>query len=276
MLVAPQLQSQNAAHHRSLGFAHPTPACASRYGTLVAAKILKGSNEIALGDFRGEIEILRRVHHPNAVQVGSLQRSPGCQWPVVLAARAIQHNAAVSGALTQCGLPLNAVQFLGACTKKEPYILVTELMSGGSLADAFRRPQARRGCLEQTTDRPGETSSLACAELLLSGAACCTSLALACLLSLLPPTNGGVQVFPTRRAVEIALDAARGLAYLHHRFGTGWLAGTFVWGCWGVRFWTPPSTMRPAALLLPFCALRHNLALSAGCAGSPTPSSTAI
>jgi hypothetical protein len=57
------------------------------------------------------------------------------------------------------------VQFLGACTKKEPYILVTELMSGGSLADAFKRPQ----------------------------------------------------VFPMRRAVEIALDAARGLAYLHNR-----------------------------------------------------------
>ena len=53
------------------GSAHPTPACTDRYGTLVAAKILKGSNEIALGDFRGEIEILRRVHHPNAVQVGS-------------------------------------------------------------------------------------------------------------------------------------------------------------------------------------------------------------
>lgn len=93
------------------------------YGTVVAAKILKGSSEIALGDFRGEIEILRRVHHPNAVQ------------------------------------------FLGACTKKEPYVLVTELMSGGSLADAFRRPE----------------------------------------------------VFPMRRAVEIALDAARGLAYLHNR-----------------------------------------------------------
>jgi hypothetical protein len=93
------------------------------FGTLVAAKILKASNEIALGDFRGEIEILRRVHHPNAVQ------------------------------------------FLGACTKREPYILVTELMSGGSLADAFRRPEA----------------------------------------------------FPLRRSVEIALDAARGLAYLHNR-----------------------------------------------------------
>ncbi|KAL4538986.1 hypothetical protein Ndes2526B_g02745 [Nannochloris sp. 'desiccata'] len=93
------------------------------FGTHVAAKILKASNEIALGDFRGEIEILRRVHHPNAVQ------------------------------------------FLGACTKREPYILVTELMSGGSLADAFRRPEA----------------------------------------------------FPLRRSIEIALDAARGLAYLHNR-----------------------------------------------------------
>ncbi|KAL4856575.1 SUMO-activating enzyme subunit 2 [Chlorella vulgaris] len=103
------------------------------YGTLVAAKILKGSNDIALGDFRGEIEILRRVHHPNAVQ------------------------------------------FLGACTKKEPFILVTELMSGGSLADAFRRPQ----------------------------------------------------VFPIRRAVEIAVDAARGLAYLHHRHAAAGLVLCF-------------------------------------------------
>lgn len=93
------------------------------FGTLVAAKVLKGSSEIALGDFRGEIDILRKVHHPNAVQ------------------------------------------YLGACTKREPYILVTELMTGGSLADAFRRPEA----------------------------------------------------FPLRRAVEIALDAARGLAYLHNR-----------------------------------------------------------
>ena len=43
--------------------------CYCRYGTFVAAKVLKGSSEIALGDFRSEIEILRRVHHPNAVQV---------------------------------------------------------------------------------------------------------------------------------------------------------------------------------------------------------------
>ena len=93
------------------------------HGTAVAAKVLKASSDIALGDFRSEIEVLRKVHHPNAVQ------------------------------------------FLGACTKKEPYILVTELMSGGSLADAMR------------------------------------------------PGMG----FPARRALEVAADAARGLAYLHAR-----------------------------------------------------------
>jgi len=32
----------------------------------------------------------------------------------------------------------NAVQFLGACTKHQPYMLVTELMYGASLADAYR------------------------------------------------------------------------------------------------------------------------------------------
>lgn len=37
-------------------------------------------------------------------------------------------------------------QFLGACTKNEPYILVTELMTGGSMADTFRMMQARGPC----------------------------------------------------------------------------------------------------------------------------------
>jgi len=98
------------------------------HGTAVAAKVLKASTAIALGDFRAEIEVLRRVHHPNAVQ------------------------------------------FLGACTKDTPYVLVTELMSGGSVADALR---------------PGPSGS-----------------------------TGG---FTPRRALEVALDTARGLAYLHAR-----------------------------------------------------------
>lgn len=52
-------------------------------GTLVAVKSLKQSSEIALADFRSEIETLRKVHHPNAVQ------------------------------------------FLGARSKAEPYLLIT-------------------------------------------------------------------------------------------------------------------------------------------------------
>ena len=71
----PTALSAYPAHLRCL------PALPYRYGTLVAAKILKGSNEVALGDFRGEIEILRRVHHPNAVQVLLLPRwssPPSC------------------------------------------------------------------------------------------------------------------------------------------------------------------------------------------------------
>lgn len=93
------------------------------HGTLVAAKILKVSNAIALGDFRSELEVLRKVHHPNAVQ------------------------------------------FLGACTKQEPYVLVTELMTGGSLSDAMRQQKT----------------------------------------------------FTLRRAMEICIDTARGLAYMHNK-----------------------------------------------------------
>jgi hypothetical protein len=42
------------------------------HGSYVAAKVLKRSDEIALGDFRTEIAILRKIHHPNCVQVGLL------------------------------------------------------------------------------------------------------------------------------------------------------------------------------------------------------------
>jgi len=63
----------------------------------------------------------------------------------------------------------NAVQFLGACTKKNPYMLVTELMYGGSLADCFK-------LLEYQT-----------------------------------------HPISLRRSLELALDAARGMNYLHRR-----------------------------------------------------------
>lgn len=53
------------------------------HGTCVAAKQLKVTTDMSLGDFATEVGVLQKVHHPNAVQ------------------------------------------FLGACTKRQPYILVT-------------------------------------------------------------------------------------------------------------------------------------------------------
>uniref|UniRef100_A0A061RQQ6 Protein kinase domain-containing protein n=2 Tax=Tetraselmis sp. GSL018 TaxID=582737 RepID=A0A061RQQ6_9CHLO len=49
----------------------------------------------------------------------------------------------------------NAVQFLGACTRDKPYMIVTELMSGGSLLDAFLRNECKlslRRALELARD----------------------------------------------------------------------------------------------------------------------------
>ena len=58
----------------------------------------------------------------------------------------------------------NTVQFLGACTRKQPFMIVTEFMPGGSLADLLKRPSS----------------------------------------------------FPSmRRAIVMAMDCARAMAYLH-------------------------------------------------------------
>ena len=51
------------------------------HGTAVAAKILKNTSAIALGDFRSEIEVLRKVHHPNAVQFLGAPRAAGACPP---------------------------------------------------------------------------------------------------------------------------------------------------------------------------------------------------
>ncbi|KXZ55947.1 hypothetical protein GPECTOR_2g1498 [Gonium pectorale] len=92
-------------------------------GTQVAVKVLKETGAVALGDFRTELNVLQKVHHPHTVQ------------------------------------------FLGAVTKQTPFMIVTEYMVGGSLADMFKG-----------------------------------------------------QRFPSMwRAVQLALDMARGLAYLHNR-----------------------------------------------------------
>jgi len=93
------------------------------YGTVVAVKVLKETGAVALGDFRTELNVLQKVHHPHTVQ------------------------------------------FLGAVTKTEPYMIVTEYMPGGSLTDVFKASRK----------------------------------------------------LTIWRAVQLALDCARGLAYLHSR-----------------------------------------------------------
>ncbi|EFJ42907.1 hypothetical protein VOLCADRAFT_66387 [Volvox carteri f. nagariensis] len=93
------------------------------HGSYVAAKLLKRSDEIAIGDFRTEIAILRKIHHPNCTQ------------------------------------------FLGACTKQKPYIVITELMSQPTICPSIQ-PSIHH---------------------------------------------------PLMMQVEIALDFARGMAYLHSR-----------------------------------------------------------
>lgn len=170
------------------------------HGSYVAAKLLKRSDEIALGDFRTEIAILRKIHHPNCTQVGAacaLARVHGCCRRVAgcchfrLPAAPYQlppppphphHQTAAPGRhahpyppppphpvprLPSAPLPPPhpRLQFLGACTKQKPYVVITELMAC-SLADAFQR----------TFYAPSP-----------------------------------------RRMVEIALDFARGMAYLHSR-----------------------------------------------------------
>ncbi|CAL5224575.1 g7281 [Coccomyxa viridis] len=67
------------------------------YGTIVAVKILRRSDAVAVGDFRTELNVMQKVHFPHAVQ------------------------------------------FLGACTVSQPYMIVTEFLPGGSLTDLFRR-----------------------------------------------------------------------------------------------------------------------------------------
>ena len=156
------------------------------HGTLVAAKILKVSNAIALGDFRAELEVLRKVHHPNAVQ------------------------------------------FLGACTRQEPYVLVTELMTGGSLADAMRLQQP----------------------------------------------------FTIRRAMEVCIDTARGLAYMHNKKpsaiihrdlkpGNLMISGSQYHSMYeplphAASVFTPPLALHLKLLLSDFCWKRYEAIQNSG------------
>eukprot|EP00884_Botryococcus_braunii_P011890 jgi/Botrbrau1/20701/Bobra.0058s0030.1 len=65
-------------------------------GTTVAVKQLRYISDAALRDYKAELNVLQKIHHPNAVQ------------------------------------------FLGAVTKEQPSMFVTEFLPGGSLADLLK------------------------------------------------------------------------------------------------------------------------------------------
>lgn len=44
-------------------------------GTVVAVKVLKETGAMAMGDFRTELNVLQKVHHPHTVRVRGSERS---------------------------------------------------------------------------------------------------------------------------------------------------------------------------------------------------------
>ncbi len=131
---------------------------------------------MALGDFRTELNVLQKVHHPHTVRPAAATsfigtpaavcRSPRLLGSVIrpgLGGYMLGHPPK-EGLVDGC-LACAQVQFLGAVTKTQPFMIVTEYMTGGSLTDLFK-----------------------------------------------------AQRLPTLwRALQLSLDCARGLAYLHSR-----------------------------------------------------------
>ena len=131
---------------------------------------------IGAGEF-GVVHAARWWGQPVAVKV--LRRSIGTDGAGAAAGPGTTTNAAAAIALGDLRSELavlqrvhhpQTVQFLGAVTSSRPYMIVSELVSGGSVGDLLVDIQAGRA----------------------------------------PP-------LPARRAAEIGLDCARGLAYLHSR-----------------------------------------------------------
>ncbi len=48
----------------------PPPCSPPPPGTQVAVKVLKETGAVALGDFRTELNVLQKVHHPHTVRAG--------------------------------------------------------------------------------------------------------------------------------------------------------------------------------------------------------------
>jgi Protein tyrosine and serine/threonine kinase len=132
----------------------------------------------------------------------------------------------------------HAVRFFGACTKRQPYMIVTEYLPGGRWASLAAVSLARHHpssgfvevvpCLERALLH-------SCVRPLCSAVGCCRTFRERVVLDLLHLRDFAMLLcsladlfkraemyFPSmRRAVVIALDCAKGMSYLHcHKCAT--------------------------------------------------------
>lgn len=54
------------------------------HGTLVAVKVLKSSSKVALGDFKTEINVLQKCHHPHTVGINGIVWNAYPGWYAVV------------------------------------------------------------------------------------------------------------------------------------------------------------------------------------------------
>jgi hypothetical protein len=266
-------------------------------GTPVAVKVLKDNNAVALGDFRWGRSGWRGTAGPAFVArpgpVHGALRGAGSPEPLPPPPSPFSRPRTELNVLQKLHHP-HCVQFFGAVTKTSPYMMCARPRAepGASPPSAPNsaprpRPGAQLSNHRPASPHPHPTHLLTQPPLVRHP------------LHPPPPTTTSVTEFmgcgsladifkdnvslSTRRCVQLALECARGIAYLHnhhplsiiHRWagggglgggaGVGWSGAVWVlawrearqrsgWGRGSAGAWTPAGLPKPLMPCLPHCA----------------------